>query len=232
MVEFPEKEAFARIFELEKIFAAAMVTAIILVIITSHWLSNSITAPLLRLTWAAEKASGGDLDQKIDGTERPDEIGRLAISFARMQRSIREKIGLIRQQNKELEHSLTIIRQQNNELQTADKMKDEFLATTSHELRTPLHGMVGIAESLLAGANGALHEPQRRQLEMIINSGQRLTTLVDDLLDYHKMRYGDLDINHQAVDMSVAIRLVLELSTIYLAINLFVSSTKFQQICR
>ena len=213
VVEFPEKEAFARIVELEKIFVAAMVTAIILVIITSHWLSNSITAPLLRLTWAAEKASGGDLEQKIDGTERQDEIGRLAISFARMQRSIREKIGLIREQNKELEHNLTIIRQQNNELQTADKMKDEFLATTSHELRTPLHGMIGIAESLLAGANGTLHEPQRRQLEMIINSGQRLTTLVDDLLDYHKMRYGDLDINHQAVDMSVAIRLVLELSS-------------------
>ncbi|SMY37260.1 Sensor histidine kinase TmoS [Photobacterium malacitanum] len=213
VVELPEKEAFARIFELEKIFVAAMVTAIILVIITSHWLSNSITAPLLRLTWAAEKASGGDLEQKIDGTERQDEIGRLAISFARMQRSIHEKIGLIRQQNKELEQNLMVIRQQNNELQTADKMKDEFLATTSHELRTPLHGMVGIAESLLAGANGALHEPQRRQLEMIINSGQRLTTLVDDLLDYHKMRYGDLVINHQAVDMSVAIRLVLELSS-------------------
>ncbi|WP_299019007.1 response regulator [uncultured Photobacterium sp.] len=213
VIELPEEEAFARIRQLEKLFVIAMVTAIVLVIIASHWLSNSITAPLLRLTWAAERVSAGDMDQKIESTERSDEIGRLATSFARMQRSVREKMTLIREQNNEQEQSLQVIQQQNEELQTTDKLKDEFLATTSHELRTPLHGMVGIAESLLAGANGPIQHSQRRQLEMMINSGQRLTNLVDDLLDYHKMRYGDLDINKQPVDLASAIRLVLELST-------------------
>ncbi|MCW8330126.1 response regulator [Photobacterium sp. SDRW27] len=213
VVELPEEEAFARIRQLEKIFFVAMLTAIVLVFIASHWLSNSITAPLLRLTWAAERVSAGDLEQKIESTERSDEIGRLAVSFARMQRSVREKMSLIREQNTELEQNLQVIQQQNEELQTADKLKDEFLATTSHELRTPLHGMVGIAESLLAGANGPVQHNQRRQLEMMINSGQRLTNLVDDLLDYHKMRYGDLDINKQAVDLASAVRLVLELSS-------------------
>ncbi|UXI00894.1 response regulator [Photobacterium sp. TY1-4] len=213
VIELPEEEAFARVHQLEKIFAGAMLTAIALVIIASHWLSNSITAPLLRLTWAAEQVSAGDMDQTISSTERGDEIGRLAVSFSRMQRSIREKITLIREQNTELEHNLQVIRQQNDELQTADKLKDEFLATTSHELRTPLHGMVGIAESLLAGASGPIQPAQRRQLEMIINSGQRLTNLVDDLLDYHKMRYGDLTIEKQAVDLASAVRLVLELSS-------------------
>lgn len=212
VVELPEEEAFARIRQIEKIFLVAMITAIVLVIIASHLLSNSITAPLLRLTWAAERVSAGDLDQKIEGIERSDEIGRLAVSFARMQRSVREKISLIRDQNTELEQNLKVIQQQNKELQVTDKLKDEFLATTSHELRTPLHGMVGIAESLLAGANGPVQASQRRQLEMLINSGQRLTNLVDDLLDYHKMRYGDLDINKHAVDLSSATHLVLELS--------------------
>ncbi|MGF1713805.1 response regulator [Photobacterium chitinilyticum] len=212
VVELPEEEAFTRIRQLEKIFAVAMITAIILVIIASHWLSNSITAPLLRLTWAAERVSAGDMEQEITSTERSDEIGRLATSFARMQRSIREKISLIRKQNTELEQNLLVIQQQNDDLQTADKLKDEFLATTSHELRTPLHGMVGIAESLLAGASGPVQHTQRRQLEMMINSGQRLTNLVDDLLDYHKMRYGDMDINKQAVDVASAVHLVLELS--------------------
>lgn len=212
VIELPEEEAFARVHQLEKIFAGAMLTAIVLVILASHWLSNSITAPLLRLTWAAEQVSAGDMDQTIASTDRSDEIGRLAVSFARMQRSIREKISLIREQNTELAHNLQVIRQQNDELQVADKLKDEFLATTSHELRTPLHGMVGIAESLLAGASGPVQPAQRRQLEMIINSGQRLTNLVDDLLDYHKMRYGDLDIDKQAVDLASAVRLVLELS--------------------
>lgn len=121
-------------------------------------------------------------------------------------------MSLIREQNAELEQNLTVIQQKNKELQTADKLKDEFLATTSHELRTPLHGMVGIAESLLAGANGPVQRSQRRQLEIMISSGQRLTNLVDDLLDYHKMRYGDMDIQRHAVDVSSAVRLVLELS--------------------
>ncbi|WP_330960488.1 response regulator [Photobacterium sp. 53610] len=212
VVELPEQEAFARIHELEEFFLLAILAAVMLVTLTAHWLSNYITAPLLRLTWAAEQVSAGDLDQKITSTDRRDEIGRLAISFARMQRSIREKITLIREQNTELEQNLAVIRQQNEELQTADKLKDEFLATTSHELRTPLHGMVGIAEALLAGANGPMQPSQQHQLDMIINSGQRLTKLVDDLLDYHKMRYGDLDIRPHAVDLAAANRLVLELS--------------------
>ncbi|MDO6580330.1 response regulator [Photobacterium sp. 2_MG-2023] len=212
VVELPEQEAFSRIHQLEEFFLLAILAAVILVTITAHWLSNYITAPLLRLTWAAEQVSAGDLDQKITSTDRRDEIGRLAISFARMQRSIREKITLIREQNTELEHNLAVIQQQNEELQTADKLKDEFLATTSHELRTPLHGMVGIAEAMLAGANGPIQPDQQRQLDMIISSGQRLTKLVDDLLDYHKMRYGDLDIQPHAVDLAAANRLVLELS--------------------
>lgn len=126
--------------------------------------------------------------------ERKDEIGRLAVSFARMQRSVRDKLALIREQNKELENSLALIQQKNQELELADKLKDDFLATTSHELRTPLHGMIGIAESLIAGANGPVPQAQQHQLQMLVNSGQRLSNLVDDLLDYHKMRYGDLEI--------------------------------------
>ncbi|NLS12745.1 response regulator [Vibrio sp. SM6] len=212
VVQLPEAEAFARIHQLEKVFIIAMVTAIVLVVIASHYLSNFITAPLLRLTWAAEKVSAGDLEETVINTERKDEIGRLAISFERMQRSIREKIQLIKTQNQELESNLLLIKKQNRELQLADKLKDEFLATTSHELRTPLHGMVGIAETLMSGANGPIPTNQKYQLDIIVKSGHRLANLVDDLLDYHKMRFGSLDINHSAVDLASSTRLVLELS--------------------
>ncbi|PQJ39461.1 hybrid sensor histidine kinase/response regulator [Vibrio campbellii] len=212
VVQLPEKEAFARVHKLEKLFVIAMLIAIILVVIASHYLSNFITSPLLKLTWAAEKVSAGDLDETTFNTERKDEIGRLAISFERMQRSIREKIQTIKQQNEELESNIKLIQKQNEELQLADKLKDEFLATTSHELRTPLHGMVGIAETLVSGANGAIPASQKYQLDIIIKSGQRLANLVDDLLDYHKMRYGSMDIQKSAVSLASATRLVLELS--------------------
>ncbi|MGR5236686.1 ATP-binding protein [Vibrio alfacsensis] len=213
VVQLPEKQAFARVHQLEKLFVIAMLIAIVLVVIASHYLSNFITSPLLKLTWSAEKVSAGDLDETTFNTERKDEIGRLAISFERMQRSIREKIQTIKQQNKELESNIKLIQKQNEELQLADKLKDEFLATTSHELRTPLHGMVGIAETLVSGANGAIPASQKYQLNIIIKSGQRLANLVDDLLDYHKMRYGSMDIQKSAVSLASATRLVLELSS-------------------
>ncbi len=212
-VQLPENQALARIHQLEKLFVIAMITAIVLVFIFSHYLSNFITAPLLKLTWAAEKVSAGDLDETMGHTERRDEIGRLAVSFERMQRSIREKMQLIKAQNEELEQNLQLIQKQNEELQLASKLKDEFLATTSHELRTPLHGMVGIAEALVSGSNGPIPAHQKYQLDIIINSGQRLANLVDDLLDYHKMRYGNLDIQTSAVNLASATNLVLELSS-------------------
>jgi len=211
-IELPEKLAYARIKQLQNIFLITLLVALIMVIIASHYLSNSITAPILNLAWIAERIAAGDLNQRVSGTERNDEIGRLAISFARMKRSVREKLTLIGEQKEELETNLTLIQQQNSDLQLTDKLKDEFLATTSHELRTPLHGMLGITETLRSGAYGSLTTEQQYQLEVINNSGHRLAHLVDDLLDYHKMRYGNLLINKNAVDLSSAVHLVLELS--------------------
>ena len=56
---------------------------------------------ILNLAWIAEQIAAGDLNQRVSGTERNDEIGRLAISFARMKRSVREKLQLINEQKEE-----------------------------------------------------------------------------------------------------------------------------------
>ena len=179
----PENVAFANVHNLQTIFLAIMLTGILIVTLTAHYLANFITAPLLKLTWAAERVSGGELDTPLFNTDRKDEVGRLAVSFERMQRSIRDKINTIGEQNAALEANLATISRQNIELKQADKLKDDFLATTSHELRTPLHGMVGIAEALIAGANGPISASHKYQLNIIVSSGQRLSNLVDDLLD-------------------------------------------------
>lgn len=59
--------------------------------------------------------------------------------------------------------------------------KDEFLANTSHELSTPLNGIIGLAESLIYGATGQLPESTRTNLAMIVSSGRRLASLVNDI---------------------------------------------------
>ncbi len=212
IVETPENVAFVRVNKLYSLFLIIICSAVIVIVIGSHYLANFITRPLLKLTWAAERISAGDLFENVEGTERKDEIGRLAVSFERMQRSVREKIELINKQNTELAYNLDTIATQNKELQQADKLKDEFLATTSHELRTPLHGMIGVAQAIIGEAHGSIPASQRYQLEIIINSGHRLSNLVDDLLDYHKMQYGQLTLQAVPVSLSSASSLVIELS--------------------
>ncbi|MDP4093646.1 MAG: ATP-binding protein [Bacillota bacterium] len=76
-----------------------------------------------------------------------------------------------------------------------DKIKDEFLANTSHELRTPLNGILGISEAMLRGSKGELSGPQKEELTAIAGSSRRLANLVNDILDYAKMKNGDIYLN-------------------------------------
>ncbi len=96
-------------------------------------------------------------------------------------------------------------------LRRMDRLKDEFLANTSHELRTPLQGIIGLAESMLDGAAGRLNEAASRNLAVIVSSGQRLATLVNDILDFSKMKNHELMLRTRAVDLRVAVDVVMRL---------------------
>ncbi len=100
----------------------------------------------------------------------------------------------------------------NERLQRLDKLKDQFLANTSHELRTPLNGIIGLTDSLLAGAHGTLNREVKRTLDMISKSGRRLSSLVNDILDSAKLRNRDLALSRTAVDLHEAVDVVLHLS--------------------
>lgn len=100
----------------------------------------------------------------------------------------------------------------NRRLRTLDQLKDEFLANTSHELRTPLYGIIGLAESLIDGAAGELPESARAHLAMMVASGRRLTALVDDLLDFSKLKHQSLELDARPVDLYALVDVVLALS--------------------
>jgi two-component system sensor histidine kinase ChiS len=93
-----------------------------------------------------------------------------------------------------------------------DKLKDEFLANTSHELKTPLNGIIGIAESMFDGIGGPLNSEQRQNIGMIISSGKRLNSLVDDILDFSKMKNRDLNLELRSINLQQVSDLVLVIS--------------------
>ncbi len=86
-------------------------------------------------------------------------------------------------------------------LTRADRMKDEFLANTSHELRTPLNGIIGIAESLMDGVAGELPETARKNISLIIGSGKRLASLVNDILDFSRLKNHDIILKRRPLEL-------------------------------
>lgn len=100
----------------------------------------------------------------------------------------------------------------NKRLQQLDKLKDEFLANTSHELRTPLNGIIGLAESLIDGVGGVQSEVSRGNLEMIASSGKRLERLVNEILDFAKLKEHCLTLYPKALDLHAMTNVVFALS--------------------
>lgn len=80
-------------------------------------------------------------------------------------------------------------------LRQADKLKDEFLSVIGHELRTPLNAVLGFGSLLEDGIVGPLSDRQSEFVGKILNGADKMLTLIDDLLDYARMRAGKFDIS-------------------------------------
>jgi len=72
----------------------------------------------------------------------------------------------------------------------ADRLKTDFVATVSHELRTPLTSIRGYVDLLLDGDVGEVSSEMREYLEIVRNNSDRLTTLINDLLDISRIETG------------------------------------------
>ncbi len=124
-----------------------------------------------------------------------------------------------REQQKTLalqEQKLAQEREVSERLRQVDRLKDEFLANTSHELRTPLNGIIGITESIIDGATGDVGDKTRENLQMVSASGRRLAHLVNDILDFSRLKSHDLTLNRKPIDVRVLAELVIKLSQLLL----------------
>ncbi len=90
------------------------------------------------------------------------------------------------------------------EAQSANRLKDEFLATVSHELRTPLHSMLGWARLLRSGSLDAAQT--KRAAETIERNVEAQARLVEDLLDFSRIITGKLHLDVQPIVLADALR--------------------------
>jgi Na+/proline symporter/nitrogen-specific signal transduction histidine kinase len=106
----------------------------------------------------------------------------------------------LEQKSRELEAASQELRDANQRLQELDRLKDDFISTVTHELRTPLTSIRAFSEILRD--NPRLDDAQRAQfLGTVIKESERLTRLINQVLDLSKIESGNAEWHSSEIDM-------------------------------
>ena len=97
--------------------------------------------------------------------------------------------------------TVSIFRDITHEVQV-DRLKSEFVANVSHELRTPMTSIKGYVEIMLMGASGELNAQQTHFLKIVRSNTERLSGLVNDLLDISRIEAGRISLDLQPLSLS------------------------------
>lgn len=148
-----------------------IIAVLALSFLLSYFLSKKIARPLTEISRAASQLAKGNYDVSFKGSGYK-EIDELA-----------DTLGYAA-----------------SELQKSDELKRDIIANVSHDLKTPLTMIRAYAEMIhdLSGEN-----PQKRaaHTEIIMEEADRLTHLVNDILDLSKLQAGSAELNESSVDL-------------------------------
>ncbi|WP_448204455.1 ATP-binding protein [Azospirillum sp. sgz302134] len=104
----------------------------------------------------------------------------------------------------ELERATAALRAANERLKELDRLKDEFLSTVTHELRTPLTSIRALTEILYDNPDIEL-EQRQEFLGTVITESERLTRLINQVLDMAKIEAGEIDWQIEPMDLGTAV---------------------------
>ena len=147
----------------------------------------------------AGRVQAGDLTGEAPAGEN-DEMGQLTMAVNEMVRHLRIILEEERSMRDNLEKSRAELEAANEKLKELDLMKSEFLNTVSHELRTPLTSIKAFAEILLDNV-GEDVETQTEFLEIINKESDRLTRLINNLLDLSRIEAGRMKWESEQIDL-------------------------------
>ena len=204
-VSVPMSSVLANANDIRNYVIGMFLAAIAAIALMLYIISKSVTKPILTLSNAARTFGEGNFDAEIPLIGSGDEIGALSKAF----RFMAEKINNLIQ---ELQNHAKALEEKNKYLNRLNELKDEFLANTSHELRTPINGIIGIVESMVDGATGQLTDEQKYNLAVVSNSGKRLSNMINDILDFTKLKNKEIVLQIKPVDLKTIVDTVLVLS--------------------
>jgi signal transduction histidine kinase len=106
----------------------------------------------------------------------------------------------LEQKSRELEAATAELRAANERLKELDRMKDDFMSTVTHELRTPLTSIRSFSEILLEDPKTNL-ENRKKFLAIIVKETERLTRLINQVLDMAKIESGNAEWHTAEIDL-------------------------------
>ena len=159
----------------------ALLTASLVTLAVSYFLARSITKRIDRLRMATHQIAQGNYNVEVDDNGH-DEVADLGRSFNQMTASLRESQQEIRRQ---------------------EERRRQFMANAAHEMRTPLTTINGILEGLQYDA--IPEEDKKHSIQLMQNDTRRLIRLVNDNLDYEKIRTNQIAMERKVFDASAVL---------------------------
>ena len=165
------KEMYNQLHMIVIIVLASFILVVALMTISGMYFVSSIVNPVSKICTTTSQIAKGDFSARIDYDYDHDEIGDLCVS-----------INYMAQQLSEIE-----------------KMKNDFISTVSHEIRTPMTAIKGWGETLKnVGNNPVLLD---KGLDIIVSETERLSAMVEELLDFSRMQNGKIRIVNEEIDL-------------------------------
>ncbi len=118
----------------------------------------------------------------------------------------------LEQKSAELEKIGHELRSANERLRELDRLKDEFVAMVSHELRTPLTSIRAFAE-ILSDTEAMPTEQQQHFLQIIVRESERLSRLIEEILDLARLESGRMTLHPERCDLAESCRQAVEAVT-------------------
>lgn len=102
------------------------------------------------------------------------------------------------------------LQEKNAELLELDKMKSSFVSQASHDLRTPLTSIKSSLDNLVRGVGGGLNERQNQVIRRALGSVNRLTALINDVLDINRIESGRMVLEKSQFQLESIVKNVIE----------------------
>ena len=211
VVEKNIDEAYSGVLNLEHRMVSISIFAFIAVILASIIISRRITGPIKSLEEGATGLLSGNF--KAIPVSSTNEIGKLtkifddtALELLEIRKKLEAKIDIA---NNDLEQKNKELIAANEELKKLDELKSDIISVVSHELKTPLSSIRISAEYLESEAKD---DPQVRKemFGIIIRNIDRLTRLINDILDLSRIEKGKMELRLERVDINEVANTVIE----------------------